>query len=88
MCLHVLDQHGRTLFDKGLPAGPDTFRAAVAPFRQGSSSAASETAFGTERFLGRGLRHGRRSLTPARVERAWPRMGFALQARGRPGGRP
>ncbi|SRR5712692_1595435 len=35
MYLHVLDQQGQTLFDKDLPAGPDVFRAAVAPFRQG-----------------------------------------------------
>ena len=35
MFLHVLDQQGQTCFERDLPAGPDAFRAAVAPFRQG-----------------------------------------------------
>jgi transposase len=35
MYLHVLDQQGQTRFDRDLPAGPDAFRAAVAPFRTG-----------------------------------------------------
>src|SRR5947208_1767366 len=33
--LHVLDADGRTCFDQNLPARPDAFLAAVAPFRDG-----------------------------------------------------
>src|SRR5581483_9949598 len=33
--LHVLDADGRTCFDQNLPASPDAFLAAVAPFRDG-----------------------------------------------------
>jgi len=33
--LHVLDADGRTVFDQNLPARPDAFLAAVAPFRDG-----------------------------------------------------
>jgi hypothetical protein len=35
MFVHVLDHEGQTLFDQDLPAGPDAFRAAVAPYRTG-----------------------------------------------------
>ena len=35
MYLHVLDAQGRTTFDKNLPARPDAFLDAVAPFRDG-----------------------------------------------------
>ena len=35
MFVHVLDHEGQTLFEKDLPAGPDAFRAAVAPYRTG-----------------------------------------------------
>src|SRR5438105_2948402 len=33
--LHVLDADGRTCFDQNLPARPDAFLAAIAPFRDG-----------------------------------------------------
>jgi transposase len=33
--LHVLDDHGQTRFDQNLPASPDAFLRAVAPFRDG-----------------------------------------------------
>lgn len=33
MYAHVLDDTGRTVFERDLPASPDAFRAAVAPFR-------------------------------------------------------
>ena len=32
---HILDQHGKTAFERNLPASPDAFLDAVAPFRQG-----------------------------------------------------
>src|SRR5262245_19106816 len=35
MYLLVLDAHGQTGFDKNLPARPDAFLEAIAPFRQG-----------------------------------------------------
>jgi transposase len=35
MYRHVLDDRGRTRFDNNLPARPDAFRDAVAPFRDG-----------------------------------------------------
>jgi hypothetical protein len=35
MFVHILDQHGQCLFAKDLPACPDAFRAAVAPYRAG-----------------------------------------------------
>ena len=35
MFTHILDHEGQTVFAKDLPAGPDDFRAAVAPYRQG-----------------------------------------------------
>ena len=33
--LHVLDAQGKTVFEKNLPAGPEAFLAAVAPYREG-----------------------------------------------------
>ena len=33
--LHILDDQGQTRFEKNLPAGPDAFLEAVAPFRDG-----------------------------------------------------
>src|SRR5246500_1404241 len=35
MFIHVLDHQGQTRFARDLPAGPDVFRDAVAPFRDG-----------------------------------------------------
>ena len=35
MFTHVLDARGRTVFEKDLPAGPETFLDAVRPFRPG-----------------------------------------------------
>jgi hypothetical protein len=35
MYLHILDDHGRTRFEKNLPARPDAFLDAIAPFRDG-----------------------------------------------------
>ena len=35
MFTHILDAGGKTVFERDLPAGPDAFRAAVAPFREG-----------------------------------------------------
>jgi transposase len=35
MYTHVLDNHGKTVFERDLPAGPDVFLDAVAPFRDG-----------------------------------------------------
>src|SRR6478752_7476386 len=35
MFTHVLDQCGRTVFERDLPASPDAFLDAVKPFRQG-----------------------------------------------------
>ena len=32
--LHVLDADGRTAFDQNLPARPDAFLLAIAPFRE------------------------------------------------------
>jgi transposase len=33
--VHVLDDHGQTVFERDLPARPDTFLEAIAPFRDG-----------------------------------------------------
>src|SRR5262245_4136834 len=33
--LHILDDQGQTRFEKNLPAGPDAFLDAIAPFRDG-----------------------------------------------------
>jgi hypothetical protein len=38
MYLHILDDHGRTRFDKNLPARPDAFLDAIAPSGTASSS--------------------------------------------------
>ena len=35
MYTHILDDHGRTVFERDLPACPDAFLGAVGPFRQG-----------------------------------------------------
>jgi transposase len=35
MYLHILDHQGQTRFEQDLPAGPDVFRTAVAPYREG-----------------------------------------------------
>jgi hypothetical protein len=35
MFTHVLDERGRTVFARDLPAGPDAFLEAVQPFRDG-----------------------------------------------------
>ena len=35
MFTHVLDHAGATVFARDLPAGPEAFRDAIAPFRQG-----------------------------------------------------
>ena len=35
MYLHILDDRGRTRFDQNLPARPDAFLDAVAPFQDG-----------------------------------------------------
>jgi len=35
MFTHILDHEGKTVFERDLPAGPDAFLDAVAPFRQG-----------------------------------------------------
>jgi len=35
MFTHILDQEGKTVFERDLPAGPDAFLEAVQPFRQG-----------------------------------------------------
>jgi len=35
MYVHVLDAHGQTRFDKNLPARPDAFLDAVAPYKEG-----------------------------------------------------
>jgi transposase len=35
MFTHILDHGGKTVFERDLPAGPDAFRDAVAPFRDG-----------------------------------------------------
>src|SRR3984957_4751865 len=35
MFVHVLDQQGQTRFARDRPAGPDAFREAVAPYRDG-----------------------------------------------------
>ena len=35
MFTHILDQEGKTVLERDLPAGPDAFLDAIAPFRQG-----------------------------------------------------
>src|SRR5580704_7164038 len=35
MFTHILDQEGKTVFERDLPAGPDAFLDAIGPFRQG-----------------------------------------------------
>ena len=35
MFTHVLDHAGKTVFERDLPAGPDSFLNAIAPFRSG-----------------------------------------------------
>jgi hypothetical protein len=33
MFTHILDQHGKTVFEQDLPTNPDVFLEAIAPFR-------------------------------------------------------
>ena len=35
MYTHVLDERGKTIFERDLPAGPDAFLDAVQPYRDG-----------------------------------------------------
>ena len=35
MCTHILDHAGQTVFERDLPANPDAFRNAIAPYRNG-----------------------------------------------------
>ena len=47
MFTHVLDDQGKTVYERDLPARPDAFLDAVRPFRDGWSSAVSACSPGT-----------------------------------------